>query len=166
MLFVLDTIPTEPLSDIENRKDDATNSPAEHFEEDVDDVHRRSRRVTRTNSKIVNEDVAALLDVQKRTDQSQPNDSLRGSIMSRRARDSRGTTRGSSLGKRVRAGKRPLAEQEGSQSELVIPGTARKTVPSSAPSKTSKAKKVMHIGNAFECRMLIIIKLRANLAKS
>ena len=165
MLFVLDTIFIESLNDIENKKDDAINSSVEHFEKNVDDVHRESRKVTKTNNKIVNENVAALLNVQKRTDQSQLNDNLRDSIMSKRTRNLRDTTRESNFDKRIRADKRSLVEQKKSQSELIILETARKTVPNSASNKTSKAKKIMHIDNAFECRMLIIIKLKANLAK-
>ena len=165
-MFVLDTILIESLNDIENRKDDAINSSAEHFEKNVDDVHRKSRKITRTNSKIVNENVVALLDVQKRIDQFQLNDSLRDSIMSKRTRNSRNTIRENSLDKRIRADKRSLIEQEKFQNELIIFEIARKTVSNSASSKISKTKKIMHIDNAFKCRMLIIIKLKTNFAKS
>ena len=112
MLFVLDTILIESLNDIENKKDDAINSSAKHFEENVDDVHRKSRKVTRTNNKIVNENVIALLNVQKRIDQFQLNDSLRDNIMNKRIKDSRNTTRESNFDKRIRASKRFLIEQK------------------------------------------------------
>ena len=120
----------------------------------------------RTNNKIVNENVVALLNVQKRIDQSQLNDSLRDSIMNKRTKDSRNTTRKNNLDKRIRANKRSLIEQKKSQSELIIFEITRKTVSNNVSNKTSKTKKIMHIDNAFEYRMLIIIKLKTNLAKS
>ena len=68
MLFVLNTIFIEFLNNIENRKNEKINSSVEHFEKNVDDVYRKSRKVTKTNNKIVNENVVAFLNVQKRID--------------------------------------------------------------------------------------------------
>ena len=61
--------------------------------------------------------------------------------------------------------KRFLVEQEKSQNELIIFEIARKIVSNNVSNKISKTKKIIHIDNAFECWMLIIIKLKTNFAK-
>ena len=151
---------TKPLSDAENRENEEINPPAENFEKDIDDVHRGSRRVSKLNGTVANEGIVAFLAIQRRTGQSQINNSSRGKIVSRRAKGSRDKDRGNDVGKGVRAGKKFVTQQKDSQIDLVVSGTSRKTVSSSASSKKSKPRKVMHIDNAFDSHKLIFIESR------
>ena len=152
---------TKSLSDVENRENREINPFAENFEKDIDDVHRESRKVSKLNDTVADEDIAAFLAIQRRTGQSQINNSSREKAVSRRAKDSRDRSRENDVEKEVRAKKKLVTQQKNFQTDLIVSETSRKTVPSSASNKKSKPKKIMHIDNAFDSHKLILIESKA-----
>ena len=151
---------TKFLNDVENKKNKKINSSAENFEKNIDDVHRESRKISKLNDIVANENIVAFLTIQKRIDQSQINNSSREKVVSRRTKDSRNRNRENDVEKEIRAEKKFVTQQKNFQIDLIVSEISRKTVSSSVSNKKSKSRKIMHIDNAFDSHKLIFIESR------
>jgi hypothetical protein len=69
-IYFLNTIITKFLNDVRNKKNKKNFSFVEYFEKNINDVHRKSRKISKFNDIVANENIVAFLTIQKRIDQS------------------------------------------------------------------------------------------------
>ena len=92
---------TKFLNDVENKKNKKINSFVEYFEKNIDNVHRKSRKISKFNDIIANENIVAFLTIQKRTNQFQIKNNSRKKIVNKRIKNSRNTDRENNVEKTI-----------------------------------------------------------------